>query len=530
MLTKRTIIALLTITWLLAHIATRAATNQIGGADGSFETDLTGTTTSGDVTLVSNLGTLQPTEGVQALLLTTAPDAGDTVPDADVSTYLVENFTIDATYGTLRVDYNFLTDEPSPSATNDQFVVTLILITAGGDVQLLVTDTFETFFPAPWTDYDGQTGWRSMIADVSAYAGTGDVLTLELLVEDVGDGRRDSAVLIDNLRLVEPGFPDADSDDAYIEINSGDTIDFDGSGSTDDVGIVSYDWDFGNGSVGSGQFVSFAGYTVPGIYNGSLTVTDIDGNTDTAFFTVVVDGINRAPAIISPAITNAAEDVLYQYQVLVNDPEIAFGDVMTYSLTTAPAGMSIDAATGLVSWTPTAGVARNNDVTVQVTDSEGASDSQSYTITIGPGVYIAGITDNGRIYTADSNGDGSFSNFRLLEDIHTGNTSRGTVIADFNGDNDFDMITGYGANPSVQLYYYERDGSDFETPVYLGPVGGSAATMGYLSRGYGRRRFQQRRQHGFRCGWRQHQRILWREHGSIRHPGGEFLRLRLRDR
>ena len=55
---------------------------------------------------------------------------------------------------------------------------------------------------------------------------------------------------------------------------------FDGSGSTDaDGSIVSYAWNFGDGSTGSGSSASHA-YGAAGTYTVTLTVTDDDGATD----------------------------------------------------------------------------------------------------------------------------------------------------------------------------------------------------------------------------------------------------------
>ncbi len=58
------------------------------------------------------------------------------------------------------------------------------------------------------------------------------------------------------------------------------TIDFDGGGSDDpDGSIVSYDWDFGDGTFGAGVAPSHA-YAAAGSYDVSLTVTDDQGATD----------------------------------------------------------------------------------------------------------------------------------------------------------------------------------------------------------------------------------------------------------
>ncbi|MEZ5559640.1 MAG: PKD domain-containing protein [Pseudomonadales bacterium] len=460
----------------LASAWVHAATNVIGSADGSFETGLTGTTASGDASLISGIGILDAIEGDQSLLLTTEPDSGATPADASVSTLLIENFTIGAQYATLRLNYNFLTDEPDPSYANDAFTVKLVLVTAGGEQVVLSSDTFDTFFEAPWTGYGLQTGFRTMVADVSGIANGTDLVSLELRIEDIGDGRRNSAVLVDDIRLVEPGTPEARVSASYLQISPGQNILFDGTGSTDDVGIVSYYWNFDNGYVGSGPLISFNQYTTPGVHQGTLTVTDADGYTDTATFSVVVGDINTAPTIVSAANVAAAEGVPYRYQIVASDPQVVLGDTLTYALISGPAGMAVDPDTGLVSWTPPIGAPSRTDVSVQVTDSLGASDSQSYTIAMGPEVMVAGARDDGIIYTARSLGDGTFDSFQQLDNL--GSTVRGSAIADFDGDDDFDLIVGRGQNPSQHLYLYRREGGDFLAPVYLGSVGDSGASSG----------------------------------------------------
>jgi hypothetical protein len=63
---------------------------------------------------------------------------------------------------------------------------------------------------------------------------------------------------------------------------------FDGSGSLDTDGtIVSYDWDFGDGSVGSGIGPNHS-YQAAGTYTVSLTVTDDDNDTDSLTTTATI--------------------------------------------------------------------------------------------------------------------------------------------------------------------------------------------------------------------------------------------------
>jgi large repetitive protein len=86
--------------------------------------------------------------------------------------------------------------------------------------------------------------------------------------------------------------------------------------------------------------------------------------------------VNLAPTISSQPIFGADAGKKYQYQVVGNDPEHG---ALTYSLVTAPAGMVIDAVTGLITWnSPVLGDAQ---VVVKVVDSNGLGVGQGYTLT-----------------------------------------------------------------------------------------------------------------------------------------------------
>jgi PKD repeat protein len=67
------------------------------------------------------------------------------------------------------------------------------------------------------------------------------------------------------------------------------TVSFDGRASFDPDGtIVSYDWNFDDGSMGTDETVSHT-YEAAGTYIASLMVTDNDGNTDTDNITINVE-------------------------------------------------------------------------------------------------------------------------------------------------------------------------------------------------------------------------------------------------
>jgi N-acetylmuramoyl-L-alanine amidase len=84
------------------------------------------------------------------------------------------------------------------------------------------------------------------------------------------------------------------------------TVAFDASGSTADAAIVAYNWDFGDGNVGSGAIVSHV-YTVAGRYTATLTVTDATGESGTATVDVTAQAVtlalNRARAVYGSTLT-----------------------------------------------------------------------------------------------------------------------------------------------------------------------------------------------------------------------------------
>ena len=72
---------------------------------------------------------------------------------------------------------------------------------------------------------------------------------------------------------------------AFTASCSGLTCSFDAAGSTDDRGIATYAWDFGDGSTGAGRTVSRT-YVAAGERTVTLTVTDTTGQVDTETRTV----------------------------------------------------------------------------------------------------------------------------------------------------------------------------------------------------------------------------------------------------
>ncbi|NLX56889.1 MAG: tandem-95 repeat protein, partial [Planctomycetaceae bacterium] len=111
-----------------------------------------------------------------------------------------------------------------------------------------------------------------------------------------------------------------------------------------------------------------------------VRVRDVAGAAAMQSFSITVANTNDPPTITSTPVTSATEDSAYRYDVNATDPDV--GDTLTYSLTTAPSGMTINASTGLISWTPTNAHVGANAVTVRVRDAAGAAENQTFSITV----------------------------------------------------------------------------------------------------------------------------------------------------
>lgn len=109
-----------------------------------------------------------------------------------------------------------------------------------------------------------------------------------------------------------------------------------------------------------------------------MRAADPGGLAATQAFSINVAAAGNAlPQIISTAITTATVGSAYAYDVDANDPN---GDTLTYSLTQAPSGMSINTGNGLIAWTPGSAQTGNQSVTVRVADPGGLATTQSFTI------------------------------------------------------------------------------------------------------------------------------------------------------
>ncbi|MDB5936131.1 MAG: hypothetical protein JWQ01_3475 [Massilia sp.] len=104
------------------------------------------------------------------------------------------------------------------------------------------------------------------------------------------------------------------------------------------------------------------------------------------------NGGTNTPVITSLPATDAFENQQYRYQMSATDAD---GGTLRFALGAGPAGMAIDAVTGLLSWTPTHAQLGANAVVLSVTDPTGRAATQSFSI-------LVAAVDSAPVAAADS--------------------------------------------------------------------------------------------------------------------------------
>ncbi|MBI4449260.1 S8 family serine peptidase [Candidatus Woesearchaeota archaeon] len=111
--------------------------------------------------------------------------------------------------------------------------------------------------------------------------------------------------------------------------------------------------------------------------NVTVNATDALGNSSAQVFVITV--ANNPPNITTIPALNATEGVNYRYDVNATDE----GDGnATYTLNISPGGMIMNAASGLINWTPNTSQTGQNNVSVVFNDGNGGVVAQAFTITV----------------------------------------------------------------------------------------------------------------------------------------------------
>src|SRR5262249_41585060 len=106
-----------------------------------------------------------------------------------------------------------------------------------------------------------------------------------------------------------------------------------------------------------------------------LRAADSQGRVVVQSFHVVVGLVDQPPVITSTPPAQAVVGVAWQYQARAQS---STGAKITFGLNTGPMGLSVDPATGLVTWTPTAAETGAQHVILTASDPAGAETVQEF--------------------------------------------------------------------------------------------------------------------------------------------------------
>ena len=234
------------------------------------------------------------------------------------------------------------------------------------------TDSDGTIISYDWNFGDGSTG--TGVSPTHTYIATG-AFTVSLTVTDDA-GATDTATTMATIGLGNQA-PVANPNGPYIG-TVGSAVLFDGSASSDQDGtIVSYSWNFGDGSTGTGVTSSHT-YTTVGTFNVTLTVMDDAGATDSAGTTATIGQVpNRAPVANANGPYNGTVGVAITFDGTASSD--FDGTIVQYDWNFGDGIAAIDAGP-----TPSHAYSSAGSFTVSltVTDNDGATASDSTTANI----------------------------------------------------------------------------------------------------------------------------------------------------
>ena len=159
---------------------------------------------------------------------------------------------------------------------------------------------------------------------------------------------------------------------------------------------------------GSATLTGTPGNDDVGEHEIELQVTDMAGESDIRTFEILVTNTEDSPAFTSTPVTNATQDMIYNYEVTAADPDA--GDTLAITATMISGWLTLtDNGDGTATLT---GIPGNTDTVdhqteLLVTDASGATDTQSFAITVanvnetpifGDGDLLTRVTE-GEAYT-----------------------------------------------------------------------------------------------------------------------------------
>ncbi len=248
--------------------------------------------------------------------------------------------------------------------------------------------------------------------------------TVTLNVTDAALNSATDTVVITVTDITEPT---ADAGDDQV-VHEGVTVTFDGSGSADNVGIVSYVWTFIDVTPQTLLGVNSTYiFDIPGVYNVTLTVSDAQGNLATDVVTITVIDATWPAA-------DAGPDQVVDEDTLVNFDGSASSDnvgIISYVWTFTDGTLQTLFGVNPSYTFETPGV---YTVTLNVTDAEGYFTTDTVVITVRdttpPIVYISNYATTVQNAPLTLDASGSYDNFAIahyLWDFGDGTLENSTI-------------------------------------------------------------------------------------------------------
>ncbi len=207
----------------------------------------------------------------------------------------------DARYESLRVTGAVEVETPGDYAVNAE------LVAPDGSEVARTQDVRSLSGTSPLVlDFDGLT--------INAAGKDGPYTVTNLSVYPVSDPNAGTTVIEAHTTAAYTAaqFTSADQPPhaTFTFTTAGRSVSFDGSSSSDDVGITAYAWDFGDGTSGAGASTSHI-YGASGTYNVTLTVTDTTQQTSSTTEQVTIASANPpgAPATVTATAGNTTATV-----------------------------------------------------------------------------------------------------------------------------------------------------------------------------------------------------------------------------
>ncbi len=308
-------------------------------------------------------------------------------------------------------------------------------------------------------DYDGVTFEPSGDTGPTAVHGWPDETAVTVAVRASALGQTDIAALEVDVLNVDPVILGSPPVTATEEVPYEYMVEADDPGTQD---VLAYSLDVSPAGMsmdaGSGFIVWLPGNAQAARSHEILIrVTDGDGGEGTRAFTIMVENTNDAPVIRSSPVTAAVVGELYEYQVGAWDDDLLnpSGELLAYHLDEAPAGMTIEGASGLIGWVPAPGDGGwHHPITVGVTDAAGETAVQSYELWV-DSVNHQPVADPGPDLSVECSGQG-----------------RAEVLLDGSGSSDPDD------DPLSYLWWWLPDGAATgERPFVSLPLGATAVNL-----------------------------------------------------